>query len=128
LEEVIGKRGNNAGSLMDYHIAYNGVDLSSDGTIDYPGIQASITEKTKVIGIQRSKGYDDRPSFTIEESSDMVAFVKEINKDLIVCVDNCYAEFVETSETLHVGADIIAGSLLKNPGGGIVRAGGYIAG
>src|SRR5690625_39268 len=128
LEEVIGKRGNNAGSLKDYHIAYNEVDLNSNGTINYPGIQASITAKTKVIGIQRSKGYDDRPSFTIEEIADMVAFVKEINKDLIVFVDNCYGEFVEAKEPLHVGADIIAGSLIKNPGGGIVRAGGYIAG
>lgn len=128
LEEVIGKRGKNAGSLKDYHIAYNEVDLNSDGTINYSGIQASITAKTKVIGIQRSKGYDDRPSFTIEDIHDMVAFVKEINKDLIVFVDNCYGEFVEDREPLHVGADIIAGSLIKNPGGGIVRAGGYIAG
>src|SRR5699024_5959804 len=128
LEEVIGKRGNNAGSLKAYHIAYNEVDLNSNGTIDYPGIQASITAKTKVIGIQRSKGYDDRPSFTIEEIADMVAFVKEINNDLIVFVDNCYGEFVEEKEPLHVGADIIAVSLIKNPGGGIVRAGGYIAG
>src|SRR5690625_3980467 len=77
LEEVIGKRGNNAGSLKDYHIAYNEVDLNSNGTINYPGIQASITAKTKVIGIQRSKGYDDRPSFTIEEIADMVAFRSE---------------------------------------------------
>lgn len=128
LEEVIGKRGNNSGSLKDYQIDYNEVHLKTDGTINYAGIQKAISAKTKVIGIQRSKGYDDRPSFTIEEIRDMVAFVKEIKPDLIVFVDNCYGEFVETSEPLHVGADIIAGSLIKNPGGGIVRAGGYIAG
>lgn len=128
LEEVIGKRGNNAGSLRDYHIAYNEVHLNNDGTINYAGIQSAITAKTKVIGIQRSKGYDDRPSFTVEEIGEMSAFVKEINPNLIVFVDNCYGEFVETSEPLHVGADIIAGSLIKNPGGGIVRAGGYITG
>ncbi len=128
LEEVIGKRGNNAGSLKDYEVLYNEVDLNGDGTINYPGIRQAITAKTKVIGIQRSKGYDDRPSFTIKAIREMTAFVKEINPELIVFVDNCYGEFVETKEPLHAGADIIAGSLIKNPGGGIVRAGGYIAG
>lgn len=128
LEEVIGKRGDNVGSLKDYQVAYNEVDLHTDGSINYPAIKATITMKTKVIGIQRSKGYDDRPSFTIEEIKEMVAFIKEIDDDLIVFVDNCYGEFVEEREPLHVGADIIAGSLIKNPGGGIVRAGGYIVG
>lgn len=128
LEEVIGKRGENAGSLKDYHITYNEVPLNEDGTINYPGIKEAINEKTKVIGIQRSKGYEDRPSFTIDEIEKMVAFVKEINEDLIVFVDNCYGEFVEDREPCHVGVDIMAGSLIKNPGGGIVRAGGYIVG
>ena len=128
LEEVIGKRGENSGSLKDYNIDYNEVDLNKDGTIDYQGIKEAITSKTKVIGIQRSKGYDDRPSFTIKDIKEMVDFVKEINKELIIFVDNCYGEFVEEHEPLHVGVDIMAGSLIKNPGGGIVRAGGYIVG
>lgn len=128
LEEVIGKRGNNAGSLQDYHIQYNEVALQTDGSIDFPGIKKAITDQTKVIGIQRSKGYDNRPSFTVEQIGEMVSFVKEIKEDVIVFVDNCYGEFVEVIEPTHVGADLMAGSLIKNPGGGIVRAGGYIVG
>ncbi|MGM8365061.1 aminotransferase class I/II-fold pyridoxal phosphate-dependent enzyme [Virgibacillus sp. W0181] len=128
LEEVIGKRGNNAGSLKDYHIKYKEAALKEDGSIDYNGIKKAISSTTKVIGIQRSKGYDDRPSFSISEIEKMVSFVKKINDNIIVFVDNCYGEFVETREPLHVGADIMAGSLIKNPGGGLVRAGGYIAG
>ncbi|WP_029270400.1 methionine gamma-lyase family protein [Virgibacillus alimentarius] len=128
LEEVIGKRGNSAGSLKDYQIHYNEVDLNPDGSIDYLRIKEAISSKTKVIGIQRSKGYDDRPSFTIQEMEEMITFIKEISQDLIVFVDNCYGEFVEEKEPSHIGADIIAGSLIKNPGGGIVRAGGYIVG
>ncbi|PAV30083.1 hypothetical protein CIL05_09410 [Virgibacillus profundi] len=128
LEEVIGKRGSNAGSLMDYNIAYNEVNLKEHGMIDFEAVKDAISNQTKIIGIQRSKGYDDRPSFTIDEIEEMVQFVKGINEDLIVFVDNCYGEFVEEKEPLHVGADIIAGSLIKNPGGGIVRTGGYIAG
>ena len=128
LEEVIGKRGSSEGSLKDYQISYNEVALLNDGSIDYDGIKSAINEKTKVIGIQRSKGYEDRPSFTIAEIEKMVTYVKQINQDLIVFVDNCYGEFVEQKEPLHVGADIMAGSLIKNPGGGLVRAGGYIVG
>ncbi|WP_249869705.1 aminotransferase class I/II-fold pyridoxal phosphate-dependent enzyme [Oceanobacillus saliphilus] len=128
LEEVIGKRGSNTGSLRDFQIKYHEVALREDGYVDYPQIKNSINEQTKVIGIQRSKGYDSRPSFTIDEIGEMVRFIKEINKDIIIFVDNCYGEFVEVKEPLHVGADIIAGSLIKNPGGGIVRAGGYIVG
>src|SRR5699024_7908027 len=124
----IGKRGNNAGSLKDYHIKYNEVDLHEDGSVNFEGIKDAITQQTKVIGIQRSKGYEDRPSFTIDEIEEMVKFVKEINQDLIIFVDNCYGEFVEEREPLHVGVDIMAGSLIKNPGGGLVRAGGYIVG
>ena len=128
LDEVIGKRGNSPGSLMDYQIEYNEVNLNEDGSIDYHGVKNIITNKTKVIGIQRSKGYDDRPSFTIKQIEEMTTFIKSIDPNLIVFVDNCYGEFVEEREPLHVGVDIMAGSLIKNPGGGIVRAGGYIVG
>src|SRR5690625_4053690 len=128
LEEVIGKRGNSAGSLLDYDITYNEVPLTEEGLVHFEGIEKAINEKTKVVGIQRSKGYDNRPSFTIEDIEEMVRFVKQINENIIIFVDNCYGEFVEEKEPLHVGVDIIAGSLIKNPGGGIVRAGGYIVG
>src|SRR5699024_5116647 len=128
LEEVIGRRGDNTGSLQDYEINYNEVYLNPGGSVDYPGIKKSITDKTKVIEIQRSKGYEDHPSFTIGEIKEMVAFIKAINEYLIIFVDNCYGEFVEEREPLHVGVDIMAGSLIKNPGGGLVRAGGYIVG
>lgn len=128
LEEVIGKRGDSSGSLKDYQIDYNEVLLKDDGSVDYIGIKKAITSKTKVIGIQRSKGYEDRPSFTIDAIKDMVAFIKNINEELIIFVDNCYGEFVESIEPTHIGVDIMAGSLIKNPGGGLVRAGGYIVG
>ncbi len=128
LESVIGVHETNTGSLTDFNIIYSQLDLLEDGKVNYNGMKQKISRQTKVIGIQRSKGYDDRPSFTIDEIEEMVTFIKGINKDLIVFVDNCYGEFVEEREPLHVGADIIAGSLIKNPGGGIVRAGGYIAG
>ncbi|HLR71712.1 MAG TPA: methionine gamma-lyase family protein [Pseudogracilibacillus sp.] len=128
LEEVIGKRGNSAGSLKEYNVTYNEVALNEDGSINYEGIKAAITDQTKVIGIQRSKGYENRPSFTIDEIERMVSFIKGINENLILFVDNCYGEFVEEKEPLHVGVDIMAGSLIKNPGGGLVRAGGYIVG
>ncbi len=128
LEEVIGKRGNRAGSLRDYQIHYNEIALQTDGTIDFQGIKSAISNQTKVIAIQRSKGYDNRPSFTVEQIAEMISFVKEIKEDVIVFVDNCYGEFVEEMEPAHVGADLMAGSLIKNPGGGIVRSGGYIVG
>lgn len=128
LEQVIGKPDDTTGSLKDFGINYNEVGLHEDGSVDYEAIKLAITDKTKVIGIQRSKGYADRPSFTIAEIEEMVSYIKNINKELIIFVDNCYGEFVEDREPLHVGADLIAGSLIKNPGGGIVRAGGYIAG
>lgn len=128
LEEVIGVRGNNTGSMKDYNIAYNQISLNNDGSVKFDKVKEAITDKTKVIGIQRSKGYADRPSFTIDQIAEMCNFVKEIDENIIIFVDNCYGEFVEELEPLHVGADLIAGSLIKNPGGGIVRAGGYIAG
>ncbi|GGJ84796.1 hypothetical protein GCM10007063_04150 [Lentibacillus kapialis] len=128
LESVIGINGDHSGSLANFHITYNQVDLRDDGTVDYPGIRQKLSTKTKVVGIQRSKGYDDRPSISISEIEEMVRCVKSINTHAIIFVDNCYGEFAEEREPLHVGADIIAGSLIKNPGGGIVRAGGYIVG
>lgn len=128
LEEVIGKRGDAQGSLKDYHIKYDEVALLDDGKVDFNRVKAAINEDTKVIGIQRSKGYENRPSFTVAEIKEMIDFVKEVNSDLIVFIDNCYGEFVEKLEPSDVGADIMAGSLIKNPGGGLVRAGGYIVG
>lgn len=127
LHEVIGLRGNNNGSLKDFGIRYNDVPLTEEG-IDYERVKASINENTKVIGIQRSKGYSKRPAFTIVDIKKMTSFVKSIKEDVIVFVDNCYGEFVEEIEPCHVGVDLIAGSLIKNPGGGIVKTGGYIAG
>lgn len=128
LEEIVGKRGETSGSFTEYNIRYREVLLTDEGKINYEGIQAAITDQTKVVGIQRSKGYEDRPSFTIQEIEEMIRFVKEINDELIVFVDNCYGEFVEEKEPTEVGADLMAGSLIKNPGGGIVRTGGYIVG
>lgn len=128
LEEVIGKRGNSSGSLKEYNISYNEVPLLNNGGIDFAGIKQTINSNTRVVGIQRSKGYEDRPSFTIEKIAEMIHFVKDIDENIIIFVDNCYGEFVEEKEPLHVGADIIAGSLIKNPGGGLVRSGGYIVG
>lgn len=128
LEEVIGKRGEESGSLKELQVTYDEVDLDENNKVDFVKVKEKINERTKVIGIQRSKGYEDRPSFTISEIEEMINFVKSINENIIIFVDNCYGEFVESKEPLHVGADIIAGSLIKNPGGGLVRAGGYIAG
>lgn len=128
LEEIVGSRGKSSGSLKEFGIGYSAIPLTPEGKVDFKAVQEKINPKTKVIGIQRSKGYDDRPSFTIEEIAEMISFVKEINPELIVFVDNCYGEFVETREPCHVGADLMAGSLIKNPGGGIVKTGGYIVG
>ncbi|MDF0725094.1 methionine gamma-lyase family protein [Cytobacillus sp. S13-E01] len=128
LEEIVGIRGSGVGSLKDFNIGYNTVELIDNGNIDYEEIRRSIHEQTKMIGIQRSKGYATRPSFTINQMKEMIAFVKEINPNIIVFVDNCYGEFVEDIEPCHVGADLIAGSLIKNPGGGLAKTGGYIVG
>ncbi|MFB5281637.1 aminotransferase class I/II-fold pyridoxal phosphate-dependent enzyme [Peribacillus sp. Hz7] len=128
LEEIVGIRGTGVGSLRDFHIDYNMVSLTAEGAIDFEAVKQSIKPNTKMIGIQRSKGYATRPSFTIEEIEAAIAFVKEINPNIVVFVDNCYGEFVETKEPCHVGADLMAGSLIKNPGGGIVKTGGYIVG
>lgn len=128
LEKIVGIRGTGEGSLKEYNISYQHVDLTVNGEIDYETIKNTISEKTKMIGIQRSKGYADRPSFSIHEIKEMIEFVKNIKHDVIVFVDNCYGEFVEQSEPVEAGADIIAGSLIKNPGGGLAKTGGYIAG
>ncbi|EAF5656892.1 aminotransferase class I/II-fold pyridoxal phosphate-dependent enzyme [Listeria innocua] len=128
LEEIVGIRSEGQGSLKDFQIGYDAVPLLTNGEIDYPAVSKKISTNTKMIGIQRSRGYADRPSFTIEKIKEMVTFVKNINPNIIVFVDNCYGEFVERIEPTEVGADIIAGSLIKNPGGGLAKTGGYIAG
>ncbi|HDI0341244.1 TPA: aminotransferase class I/II-fold pyridoxal phosphate-dependent enzyme [Listeria innocua] len=128
LEEIVGIRSKGQGSLKDFQIGYDAVPLLPNSEIDYPAVSKKISANTKMIGIQRSRGYADRPSFTMEKIKEMVTFVKDINPDIIVFVDNCYGEFVERIEPTEVGADIIAGSLIKNPGGGLAKTGGYIAG
>ncbi|NLP51709.1 methionine gamma-lyase family protein [Bacillus sp. RO1] len=128
LEEIVGIRGSGVGSLKEYNIGYKTIDLKNNRGIDWEAVSNAITPSTKMIGIQRSKGYATRPSFTIEEIKEMIRFVKEINPDVVVFVDNCYGEFVELEEPCHVGADLMAGSLIKNPGGGIAKTGGYIVG
>lgn len=128
LEEVIGVRGDGKGSLKDYDVAYQAIPLRDDGQIDAERVRRSISDRTKVIGIQRSKGYADRPSFRVEAIGEMVRLVKEVKPDVIVFVDNCYGEFTEEREPTEVGVDIMAGSLIKNPGGGIAKSGGYIVG
>jgi cystathionine beta-lyase family protein involved in aluminum resistance len=128
LEEIVGIRGRGVGSLKEFGISYDSVALTNEGTIDWAAVASKIKTNTKMIGIQRSKGYATRPSFTVAEISEMITFVKEIKQDLVVFVDNCYGEFVEELEPCNVGADLMAGSLIKNPGGGIVKTGGYIVG
>lgn len=128
LEEIVGIRGEGTGSLKDFNISYECVDLDPSGKVDFTQVQKTISPKTKMVGIQRSKGYANRPSFTIEEIKEMIHFVKEINPNIVVFVDNCYGEFVEDHEPCHVGADLMAGSLIKNPGGGLAKTGGYIVG
>jgi len=128
LESIVSGKGEDTGSLIDYGITYKHVDLKEDGSVDFEEVKKNIHSKTKMVGIQRSKGYSDRPSFRVDEIGEMVQFVKSVNPDIIVFVDNCYGEFVETKEPVEVGADLMAGSLIKNPGGGLARTGGYIAG
>ena len=127
LEEVIGIRPSN-GSLAEYGISYSQVDLLADGTFDYENIKKAINDKTKMVAIQRSKGYQTRPSFSVKQIGELISFVKSIKPDVICMVDNCYGEFVDTIEPSDVGADMIVGSLIKNPGGGLAPIGGYIAG
>ncbi len=127
LQEVIGIRPSPC-SLAEYGVSYRQVDLLSDGSFDYEGIRSAINPKTKMITIQRSKGYATRPTFSVSQIGELITFCKAIKPDVIVMVDNCYGEFVETIEPSDVGADMIVGSLIKNPGGGLAPIGGYIAG
>ena len=127
LQEVIGIRPSPC-SLAEYGVSYRQVDLLKGGAFDYDGIRAAINEKTKLITIQRSKGYATRPTFAVTQIGELIAFCKSIKPDVLVMVDNCYGEFVETIEPSDVGADMIVGSLIKNPGGGLASSGGYIAG
>ena len=127
LEEVIGIR-DSVGSLKEYGVSYRQVDLLPDGGFDWEGIRAAITEKTKLVTIQRSKGYQTRKTFSVKEIGELIAFVKSVKPGLKCMVDNCYGEFVETIEPSDLGADMIVGSLIKNPGGGLAPIGGYICG
>ncbi len=127
LEEVIGIRPSK-GSLAEYGVTYSQVELLEDGTFDYENIRKAIHEKTKMVTIQRSKGYQTRPSFSVKQIGELIHFVKDIRPDVICMVDNCYGEFVETIEPSDLGADLVVGSLIKNPGGGLAPIGGYIAG
>ena len=127
LQEVIGLRESPC-SLKEYGVSYQQVDLLPDGGFDYPAIRAAICEKTKLITIQRSKGYATRPSFGAEEIGKLIAFCKACKPDVLCMVDNCYGEFVEKTEPSDYGADMIVGSLIKNPGGGLAPIGGYICG
>ncbi|MBP5384326.1 MAG: methionine gamma-lyase family protein, partial [Lachnospiraceae bacterium] len=127
LEEVIGIRPS-CGSLAEYGVTYKQADLKSDGSFDFDKIRELIGDRTKMVAIQRSKGYQVRPSFSVDQIGEVIAFVKKIKPDIIVMVDNCYGEFVETKEPSDVGADMTVGSLIKNPGGGLAPIGGYIAG
>ncbi len=127
LEEVIGIR-ESVGSLKEYGVTYAQADLKPDGSFDYPAIERAINERTKLITIQRSKGYATRPTFSVDQIGELIAFCKRVKPDVICMVDNCYGEFVETVEPSDVGADLIVGSLIKNPGGGLAPIGGYICG
>ena len=127
LEEVIGIRPSKC-SLKEYGVSYRQVDLLPDGSFDYDSIRAAITDKTKLITIQRSKGYATRPSFSVEKIGQLITFCKQCKPDALCMVDNCYGEFVERGEPSDVGADMIVGSLIKNPGGGLAPIGGYICG
>ena len=127
LEEVIGIRPS-MGSLAEYGVTYAQVDLLPDGGFDWDGIRNAINERTRLVTIQRSKGYASRPTLSVAQIGELIAFVKSIKPDLICMVDNCYGEFTETIEPSDLGADMVVGSLIKNPGGGLAPAGGYICG
>ncbi len=127
LEEVIGIRPS-VGSLAEYGVTYRQVDLLPDGSFDYEHIKEAVTDKTKMVTIQRSKGYQTRPTLSVERIGELIAFIKRIRPEVICMVDNCYGEFVERIEPSDVGADLVVGSLIKNPGGGLAPIGGYIAG
>ena len=127
LEEVIGIRPSK-GSLAEYGVTYSQVDLLPDGSFDYENIKKAINDRTKLVTIQRSKGYATRPTLSVTRIGELISFIKNIKPDVICMVDNCYGEFVEEKEPLEVGADMIVGSLIKNLGGGLAPIGGYIVG
>ena len=127
LDSIIGIN-DAAGSLKEYGISYRQVDLKDDFSFDYDGIKAAINDRTALVEIQRSRGYAQRPTFSVDQIGELISFIKSVKPDLKVMVDNCYGEFVEEKEPLEVGADIIVGSLIKNPGGGLAPIGGYIVG
>lgn len=128
LEEVIGLRGEGGGSLKEFGVSYRQMDLLKDGSIDYQSIGSAINSKTAMVLIQRSRGYEWRPALSIDEIEKAIGIIKSIKSDIVVLVDNCYGEFVEDREPVEVGADLVAGSLIKNPGGGLAPTGGYVAG
>lgn len=129
LEGVIGTRENNPpGSLKEFGITYRQVELLPDGEFDFEGIRTAINERTKLVTIQRSKGYDPRPTLSVQRIGELISFIKSVKPEVICMVDNCYGEFVENREPTQVGADLCVGSLIKNPGGGLAPIGGYIAG
>ncbi|KGR79659.1 methionine gamma-lyase family protein [Ureibacillus manganicus] len=128
LQSIVDGGEKDTGSLKDFGIGYSHVDLIDDREIDWDGVRAAINERTKMVAIQRSKGYASRPSYTIEAIREMCEKIREIKSDVVIFVDNCYGEFVEEQEPTEVGADLMAGSLIKNPGGGLAKIGGYIAG
>ncbi|MFC7685227.1 aminotransferase class I/II-fold pyridoxal phosphate-dependent enzyme [Ureibacillus sp. GCM10028918] len=128
LQSIVNGGEKDTGSLKDFGIGYSHVDLIDDREIDWEGVRAAINDRTKMVAIQRSKGYATRPSYTIEAIQEMCEKIREIKSDVIIFVDNCYGEFVEAMEPTEVGADLMAGSLIKNPGGGLAKIGGYIAG
>lgn len=128
LQQVLGISGDSRGSLKEYDVSFRYTDLLPDGGFDYDGIRASINDKTRLVEIQRSRGYADRRSFSVDEIGELISFVRSIKKDVIIMIDNCYGEYTELIEPSQVGADMVVGSLIKNPGGGIAPVGGYIAG
>lgn len=127
MDEIIGIRPSK-GSLKEYGVTYSQVDLLADGSFDYNGIKQAINSRTKLVTIQRSKGYASRPTLSVERIGELIRFIKNIKPDVICMVDNCYGEFVERTEPSQAGADMVVGSLIKNPGGGLAPCGGYIAG
>ncbi|MET3576437.1 aminotransferase class I/II-fold pyridoxal phosphate-dependent enzyme [Bhargavaea ullalensis] len=125
---VSGPKGQDTGSLKDFGISYRHLDLNADGTVDFEAVRGAVGEKTKMIAIQRSKGYSLRPSFTVGQIGEMVKEIRKIKPEAVIFTDNCYGEFVEEREPTEAGVDLMAGSLIKNPGGGLAKTGGYLAG
>ncbi|MGA8944207.1 MAG: methionine gamma-lyase family protein [Thermoactinomyces sp.] len=128
LHQVIGSSRDGSGSLADYGISYQEIPLTEENKIDWEAFEKAANPNTRMVAIQRSRGYADRPSFTINEIAHMIRRVREISPQAVIFVDNCYGEFVEQEEPTAAGADLVAGSLIKNPGGGLAKSGGYIAG